>query len=117
MHRAQLDEIDAQYGRLVPFEVRVSEVGLNTQAIGATASLATRSRVPSRIATIISLFQFGQRTGNPVFSDTYADVVAEKILEQCPSAHVTGLMSLRESTNYYTASGEYVTVRGFCVVD
>jgi len=26
-------------------------------------------------------------------------------------------MSLRESTNYYAVSGEYVTVRGYCIVD
>jgi hypothetical protein len=30
---------------------------------------------------------------------------------------VTGLVSLRESTSYYAVSGEYVTVRGYCIVD
>jgi hypothetical protein len=27
------------------------------------------------------------------------------------------VMSLRESTKYYAISGEYVTVRGYCIVE
>ncbi len=117
LHRAQLDEIDAQRGRLVPFEIHVSETGVNTKAIGAIASVAARSSRPSQVASLVALFQFGPKTGDPVFDDKFADVVAHEILDRCPSARVTGLMSLRESTSYYAVSGEYVTVRGFCIVD
>jgi hypothetical protein len=117
LHRAQLDEIDTQHGILRPFEIHVSETGVSAQAVGTIASIATRSARPSQLAAIISLFEFGPKTGEVVFDDTFADNVAEEILARCPSARVTGLMSLRESTNYYAVSGEYVTVRGFCVVD
>jgi hypothetical protein len=117
MHRTQLDEIDAQRGRLQPFEIHVAETGIDTKAIGALASAAMRSPKPSQVANIVALFQFGPKTGDVVFDDAYADIVAEKILERCPTARVTGLMSLRESTKYYAVSGEYVTVRGFCIVD
>ena len=117
LHRAQLDEIDAQSGRLRPFEIHVSETGISTRAIGAIASVATRSSRPSQIANIVALFEFGPKTGEVVFDDKFADNVAEEILERCPSARVTGLMSLRESTSYYAVSGEYVTIRGFCIVD
>jgi hypothetical protein len=117
LHHAQLDEIDAQRGRLQPFEIHVSETGIDTKAVGALASVAMRSSRPSQLANLIALFQFGPKTGDVVFDDAFADVVAEKILEHCPSARVTGLMSVRESTKYYAVSGEYVTVRGFCVVD
>ncbi|MGD0529854.1 MAG: hypothetical protein ABSE49_32260 [Polyangiaceae bacterium] len=117
LHRAQLDEIDAQQGHLVPFEIHVSETGVSTKAIGQIASVALRSAKPSQIASIVALFQYGPKTGNVVFNDQFADVVAETILDRCPSARVTGLMSLRESTNYYAVSGEYVTVRGYCIVD
>jgi hypothetical protein len=117
LHRTQLDEIDAQRGRLAPFEIHVSEVGVDTKAVGKLASAASHSSRPSEVANIVALFQFGPKTGDVVFDDTFADVVAEKILEQCPSARVTGLMSLRESTKYYAVSGEYVTVRGYCIVD
>jgi hypothetical protein len=117
LHRAQLDEIDATHGRLVPFEIHVSDVGIDTKAVGQVASALTRSRQPSQVADVVALFQFGPKTGDVVFDDAFADVVAERILERCPSARVTGLMSLRESTKYYAVSGEYVTVRGFCIVD
>jgi hypothetical protein len=117
LHHAQLDEIDAQHGRLEPFEIHVSETGVNTKAIGTIASVATHSSRPSQIANLVALFQFGPKTGNVVYDDKFADVVAQLILERCPSARVTGLVSLRESTNYYAVSGEYVTVRGYCIVD
>ncbi len=117
LHRTQLDEIDTQHGVLRPFEIHVSETGVSTRAIGTVVSVATRSAKASQLASIISLFEFGPKTGEVVFDDTFADNVAEEILARCPSARVTGLMSLRESTNYYAVSGEYVTVRGFCIVD
>jgi hypothetical protein len=117
LHRAQLDEIDARQGSLRPFEIHVSETGISTRAIGTIASVAAHSARPAQLAGIISLFEFGPKTGEVVFDDTFADNVAEQILAACPSARVTGLMSLRESTSYYAVSGEYVTVRGFCIVD
>jgi hypothetical protein len=117
LHRAQLDEIDAQHGFLRPFEIHVSETGVDVKAIGTIASIATRSSRPSQIANLVALFEFGPKTGEVVFDDKFADNVAEEILERCPSARVTGLMSVRESTNYYAVSGEFVTVRGFCIVD
>jgi len=117
LHRAQIDEIDNRAGFLRPFEIHVSETGVSARAIGAIASVASRSARPSQLAGIISLFEFGPKTGEVVFDDTFADNVAEQILAACPSARVTGLVSLRESTSYYAVSGEYVTVRGFCIVD
>ena len=117
LHRAQLDEIDGQHAHLVPFEIHVSETGVSAKAIGQIASIAMKSSRPSQIASIVALFQFGPKTGEVVYDDTFADAVATDILERCPTARVTGLMSLRESTNYYAVSGEYVTVRGYCIVD
>ena len=117
LHHAQLDEIDNTRGRLEPFELHVSELGVNTREAGQVASAVSRNRAGSTAAAIIELFQFGPKTGNPVFDDAYADVIADDILARCPSGRVTGLMSLRESTKYYAVSGEYVTVRGYCIVD
>jgi len=76
LHRAQLDEIDGQHGHLVPFEIHVSETGINTKAVGQIASLAMRSSRPSQIANIVALFQFGPKTGNVVYDDEFADAVA-----------------------------------------
>ena len=117
LHRAQLDEIDGQQGRLVPFEIHVSEMGVNAKAVGQIASVAMKSARPSQIASLVALFEYGPKTGNVVYDDQFADAVATTILGRCPTARVTGLLSLRESTNYYAVSGEYVTVRGYCIVD
>ena len=117
LHHVQVDEIDASRGRLAPFEIRVSEVGINVREIGQVASAVTRNKTASRAAALMALFQFGPKTGEPVLDDRYADVVAQAILDKCPSGRVTGLVSLRETTKVYAVSGEYVTVRGFCIVD
>jgi hypothetical protein len=117
LHNLQLDEIDGAHAHLEPFELHVSEVGIDTKAVGQIASAASGSRAPSQIASIVALFQSGPKTGNVVYDDTFADHVADAILAKCPSARVTGLMSERESTSYYAVSGEYVTVRGFCISD
>ena len=114
---AQRDENDAQQGRHQPIDIHVSVTGVNTKAVGAVASVALHSSKPSQIASLVALFQFGPKTGDVVFDDRFADGVALAILDRCPSARVTGLVSMRESTKYYAISGEYVTVRGFCIVD
>ncbi len=117
LHKTAIDEIDAQHGRLQPFEIHVSDTGLDAKALGAVASVAARSSRPSKVADIVALFEFGPKTGDPVFSDTFADHVVDEVLARCPSGRVTGLVSLRESAKYAVASGEVVTVRGFCILD
>jgi hypothetical protein len=117
LHHVQLDEIDSSRGHLTPFSVRVSEIGINTREVGQLASAVTHNKSASKAAAIMALFQFGPKTGEPGLDDRYADVVAQAILDKCPSGRVTGLVSLRETTKVYAISGEYVTVRGFCIVD
>jgi hypothetical protein len=115
LHHAQLDEIDGSRGALRPFEVHVSEMGVNAREAGQLASAVAGSKQPSQVAAIAQLFQFGTKTGDPVFSETFADAIAQAIVEECPSGDVTGLVSLRETTKYYAVSGEYVTVKGYCI--
>ena len=117
LHHVQLDEIDASRGRLEPFEIHVSELGIDVRQAGHVASAVSGSKAPNKVAALVSLFQFGPKTGEPGLDDRYADVVAQAILERCPGGRVTGLVSVRESTKYYAVSAEYVSVRGFCIVD
>ncbi|GAM63381.1 hypothetical protein JCM19232_1528 [Vibrio ishigakensis] len=39
----------------------------------------------------------------------------QQVNAQCPSHKLTGLTSVRESTNVGTVSGEVVRVDGFCI--
>lgn len=100
----------------VPFELMVSETGVDVQEIG-TIARATRTQAGkdvSAIANIIALFQMGPRTGVPVYSEHYAEHLMYEIYEKCPSGQVTDLMSIRETRKYPVISGEIVKITGTC---
>lgn len=103
------------------FEVLVSENGFSVQEAGAAAKAAMGNRnggeAAERFAAILSLFQMGPRTGNPVWSsEKYADGVFERLYEKCPSGQITGLSSTREMNKYPVVSGEIVKLTGYCLL-
>jgi hypothetical protein len=119
MHHYQLGEIDSTRGRLTPFEIQVDETGLDVHEGAAIVKGVVQSREMARrigaIETIIALTQVGPKTGNPTFSDDWADGMLAKVLEQCPSGQVTGLVAVRETMKYPVVSGEIVAVKGYCI--
>ncbi|MGZ3770944.1 MAG: hypothetical protein ACXVCP_15050 [Bdellovibrio sp.] len=120
LHHVQLGSIDNRDSKNgIPFEVLMSETGINTEEIGKIAK-ATNSRAgddAAGAAAIISLFQIGPRTGNPIYNPRYAEKLIYEIYQRCPSGKVTGLMSIREMRKYPAISGEIVKVTGFCLKD
>ncbi|MBX3019195.1 MAG: hypothetical protein KF767_15015 [Bdellovibrionaceae bacterium] len=119
LHHVQIGQIDSRDGNAawIPFEVMVSETGVNTEEIGRFAKAANngQNNAVSDAAAIVSLFQIGPRTGNLVYNQTYAEKVIYLIHEKCPSGRVTGLMSVREMRKYPAISGEIVKVTGYCL--
>jgi hypothetical protein len=119
MHHYQLGDIDSTRGRLTPFEIQVDETGVNVHEGAAVVKAAVQSREAARhvgnIEAIIALTQVGPKTGNPTFSDYWADGMLAKVLERCPSGQVTGLVAVRETMKYPVVSGEIVTVKGYCI--
>ena len=119
LHHYQLDDIDSSQGKLQPFEIQVDETGLDAQqALELAKVAAPDERGKERMSdaqAIIALFQFGYKTGDPTFSDDWADGMLAKLVERCPSGRVTGLSVVRESMNYPVVSGEIVTIKGFCI--
>lgn len=117
LHHVQVGNIDNLDSKArVPFEILMSEVGVSTEEIGKMAR-ATNSRGGDNVAdaaAIISLFQIGPRTGNPVYNAKYAEKLIYEIYQRCPSGNVTGLMSIREMRKYPAISGEIVKVTGYC---
>src|SRR4051812_14149706 len=119
LHYHQIGEIDSDVvkkGRR--FEILLSETGFNIKEAGGIARAATthegtRDQIKA-VQDIISLFQMGPRTGNQVFTDQFADNLADKILEKCPKGKVSGLSSTRESAKYPVVSGEIVKIIGYC---
>jgi len=122
VHHHQVGELRTPPGHVMrKFEVLVSENGFSVQEAGAAAKAAMGNRnggeAAERFAAILSLFQMGPRTGNPVWSsEKYADGVFEKLYEKCPSGQITGLSSTREMNKYPVVSGEIVKLTGYCLL-
>jgi len=122
LHATQLGEIDSNaVVNGARFEIKVSEMGLNTDeavAIAETiAEFSGKGEEVSTIGDIIALFQMGPKTGNPVFRDNYSDKIATLLAQECPSGNISGLVSIRESANYPVVSGEIVRLTGYCFKD
>lgn len=120
LHHVQVGDIYSPDGYVKkPFDIKVSESGVNIQEIGAISKNLLKSKAGDNIgkaAGVVSLFQMGPRTGNPVFVKDYSKSVVQVIYEKCPSGNVTGLTSIRESRKYPVVSGEIVRITGYCLL-
>lgn len=118
LHHVQLADIETGGSYKKPIDVKVSEVGISLEEAGTTAKLFTSGKHHKQMDTIqniIALFQYGPKTGNPVFSDDYADELAAELYKQCPSGKMTGLTIIREARKYPIVSGEIVKILGYCL--
>ncbi|NBW80786.1 hypothetical protein EBR21_03440 [bacterium] len=77
--------------------------------------MANKSKEADQIKSIIGLFQWGPRTGNPIYNISAWSQLGQKILEQCPSGQVHSLVSNREFRNFHFGSTEGVRVTGYCM--
>ena len=118
LHHVQVGEVDARPGNIRMVDIKVSETGINLDDAAAIARGVASSKrgkeAADEIREIIALFQFGPKTGNPVYVEDYARFVWEDLWAQCPSGNLTNLFMVRESNNYPVVSGEIVRIRGEC---
>lgn len=117
LHHVQVGQIDNRDSLVdVPFEIKVSEMGVSLEEAGRVARVigGNAGQAASGLTAIISLFQFGPRTGNPVYTETYAEKLIYDIYEKCPSGRVSDLVSIREMRKYPVISGEIVKITGVC---
>lgn len=120
MHHVQIADIDSTRGELQAFEVKVNATGVSVSdgaavAKAMTTDAHTRKNVDTAEA-ILAMTQMGPKTGDPTFSDDWADAAAEKVLARCPTGRVTGLTARRETMDYPVISGEIVTIKGYCIL-
>ena len=120
LHHVQVGEIVSHPDYVLrPFDVKVSETGVNIQEIADVSKAFTNSdrhQGADDIAQMIGYFQMGPKTGNPVYNREYARNLGRMIYEKCPSGKVTGLTSIRETRKYPVISGEIVKVTGYCLI-
>ena len=119
LHHVQISDIEISGGETRPVEVKISETGIDIkQAANMTTDLTPvrQAHFEAReVGTLLSLFEWGPRTGNRVYSEIYADQVVHELVRQCPSGRITGIVSIRESRDYSIVSGEVVKLSGLCV--
>ena len=120
LHHVQYGEIYSPQGYVKkPFDIKMSETGVNIKEIGAISKAVLNNRSGDNLgkaAEALSLFQMGPRTGNPVYSKDYTKNLAQLIYEKCPSGNVSGLYSVRETRKYPVVSGEIVKITGYCLI-
>lgn len=113
LHRTSIGDV-ARGGR--KFEIQITDVGINLERTSkAIGEMADKSKEAEQIKSIMGLFQWGPKTGNPVYNISAWSGLAEKILENCPSGRVHSLVSNREYREFYYGSAEGVRVTGYCL--
>ena len=121
LHKVQLTDVEGNSnGRRI--SIKVSE---NTVNIREVADLVRRFGGASRSKTIGSpgnasenytgLFQFGPRTGTPVFNEFYVRDLAERLQEKCKKGRLANIVSMRESREYPVIKGEIVRIDARCL--
>jgi hypothetical protein len=119
LHQLQIADIDSTQGALQPFEVQVNATGLSVSDSAEVAKLFASSEHSKKnidnAEQIIAMTQMGPKTGDPTFSDDWADGAAQQVLERCPTGRVTGVTARRETMDYPVISGEIVTIKGYCI--
>lgn len=111
------DEIDQSSGSLFPFNIKVSQLGLNPKDMSSANVLFSSDEVASRfkaLALLLSLSNMGPKTGLPVFSFVDANQLLDYLMLECPTGEITGLSSIRESISYIFFSKEIIAIKGFC---
>ena len=118
LDHVQIGDIDQSQGTLTPFTVQISEFGFEAAAAAEIGRIATEGQASQQFQTIrdiLALINMGPRTGNPVFSDDYAEKIMNYIYAECPTGKMTGLTSIREAKGFGPVSGEIVRISGYCI--
>lgn len=124
LYHVQVSDISTNLDRGRIIDIKMSETGFDVSGAAKTSAVIAReargqgddvANALAGLELILALSNFGPRTGTPVFTDRYADILLDEIIGRCPSGKITGLTSVREARQYPYISGEIVNVRGYCV--
>ena len=73
LHKVAIADIDTRHRQGKPIDIKFSETGINLKEAAQTADFlrGKKDSKAEELATIISLFQWGPRVGNIVYSEKY----------------------------------------------
>ncbi|MDQ3231805.1 MAG: hypothetical protein M3Q07_08300 [Pseudobdellovibrionaceae bacterium] len=121
LYKVQLSDMERS-ARGRPVSVKVSE---NTVDFGEVASIAKglgrsagsrgMQNVGKAAEAYQTLFQFGPRTGAPVYNEFYAREIPERLAAECKNGYLTNVMSIRESREYPVVKGQIVRIDALCM--
>ncbi|HET9237587.1 MAG TPA: hypothetical protein VFO10_10070 [Oligoflexus sp.] len=121
LYKVQLSDMEyAPRGK--PVSVKVSEMTVDfgeaarvAGKLGAAAGSRGLQNIGSAAEYYETYFQFGPRTGTPVFNEFYARDVPERLAAECKGGYLTNVTSIRESREYSFVKGQIVRVDATCV--
>lgn len=121
LYKVQLSDLEhAPRGK--PVSVKVSEMTVDfgeasrlARDLGRSAGSRGMQSLGKAADSYETLFQFGPRTGAPVFNEFYAREVPERLAAECKGGYLTNITSIRESRDYPVIKGQIVRVDATCV--
>ncbi|MBC7533745.1 MAG: hypothetical protein H7318_19430 [Oligoflexus sp.] len=118
LHKVQLSDLSAGK-KTTPISIRVSESTVDFGELSTLAGAVGKSNprfkgTDDALSTYKALFQFGPRTGTPVFNDAYAHLIPEALAAKCPKGYLSDITSVRETRSYPIIKGEIVRVDALC---
>ena len=121
LYKVQLSDLDyAPRGKPVSIKVSETTVDFGEAArvagkLGAAAGSRGLQNIGGAAEHYETYFQFGPRTGTPVFNEFYARTVPEQLSGECKGGYLTNVISIRESREYSFIKGQIVRVDATCV--
>ncbi|MCX6132131.1 MAG: hypothetical protein NTX25_24125 [Proteobacteria bacterium] len=121
LHKVQLSDVESQTIHGKPVSIKVSQTTIDlretarlAQGIGKQAGSKALSNAGNALETYTMLFQFGPRTGAPVYNEFYARGIPEQLSEECKSGYLSNITSVRETRSYPIVKGEIVRIDAYC---
>lgn len=121
LHSVMLSDVEPRRKGADVIDIKVSENTVNFEELarvgkqlGKLDKFKEAGELGDLIALYTTLFQWGPKTGTPVFNPYYAQVVPELVQAKCPGGRVTDIISIREGREYPVVKGEIIRIRALC---
>jgi hypothetical protein len=122
LHKVQLSEVESIGDRGRKISVKVSETTIDFREAGQIArdvGSFSNSRPVSELGKLAeaysTLFQWGPKTGAPVFHELYAREIPEALAAKCKGGRIANIVSMREARQYPIVKGEIVRIDAVCL--
>ncbi len=121
LHSVMLSDVESRRGPVETIDVKVSENTVDFaelakigKEIGKYEKFKGVGKAGDLLEMYTLFFQWGPKTGAPVFNPLYAQVVPDLVQAKCKNGRVSNLVSIRESREYPVVKGEIIRIKALC---